>query len=91
MLDECRVGLLAVDVPLELGRRLRAERRAVDVNLVAEVVPKEKKMGILGYVAKVEKRTKSTTVISLFSLFSNSGKMQSAIFDYFLTSGTLLR
>ena len=38
MLDESRVRLLSVDVPLELGRRFGAERRAVDGDLVAQMV-----------------------------------------------------
>ena len=37
-LDDGCVCLLAVDVPPELGGRLRAERRAVDVHAVPHVV-----------------------------------------------------
>ena len=35
------VGELSVDVPLELGRRLGAERGAVHVHLVPDVIPGE--------------------------------------------------
>ena len=37
-LDDCGIRLLAVDVPPELGGRLRAERGAVDVHAVPDVV-----------------------------------------------------
>ena len=65
VLREGEVGLFTVDVPPQLGSRLWPVRRAVDVDLVADVVTREAAGNNWAVVRKIWK-PKFTSSLSLF-------------------------